>query len=47
MKKFVIVEWWESTEKTIVEANTKKEAIKKLRKDDEHNGDIIDCYEVK
>jgi len=46
MKKYVVVEFFEIFEKTIVEANSKEEAEAKVLNDDEHNGDVIDCYEV-
>lgn len=45
-KKFVVVEYFESYEKTIVEAETKEEAEEKIRTNDDHNGEIVEVYEI-
>lgn len=46
LKRFVVVEQWDITENTILEAENKDDAMDKLREDEEHNGDIINCYET-
>lgn len=46
MKRYIVVEQWDITKNTIVEADTKEEAQTKLQEDEDHNGDIIDCYET-
>jgi len=45
-KRFVVVEQWDITENTMVEAETEDEAITKLQEDEDHNGDVINCYET-
>lgn len=45
-KRYVVVESFDITEKTIVEAESKEEAEKIIFEDEEHSGDIIDCYET-
>ena len=45
--KYKVTEYFESYENAIVEANSKEEAINKIWNDEEHNGEIIDCEEVK
>ena len=47
LKKFIVVEYFESWEPTIVMAKNEKEAIAKIFDDEEHNGEIVDCYEEK
>ena len=46
MKNYVVVESFDITEKTIVEAESKEDAEQIIRNDDDHSGDIIDCYET-
>ena len=46
MKKYGVVEYFESTETTLVEANSLEEARDIIFNDDDHNGEIIDVYEA-